>query len=237
METPHTPAPNKQKPLHAGHRSRMRRRFLTNGLDGFSDHEVLELLLFYAVPRQDVNPMAHLLLDQFGSLPGVLSASEEELCTVRGVGPKIARFLTLIPDVLLQTEHCLLAPSRTPLRTPDDLAALMTRRSSPSAPGDTFVIPLDGHYNVLAVYPYATFEELDVRELALLCLKLNSQAVALAECLEDPVPLLSDRRIEALTGMQSTLNTLDILLVDYYRFSPGCTVLRSSARDGSLLPR
>lgn len=237
METPNTPPVKKAKPLHAGHRGRMRRRFLAGGLDGFSDHEVLELLLFYAVPRQDVNPMAHLLLNRFGSLPEVLSASEEELCTVRGVGPKIARFLTLIPDVLLQTEHCLLAPSPTPLRTPDDLAALMSRRSSPPVPGDTFVIPLDGHYNVLAVYPFATFDELDVRELALLCLKLNSRAVVLAECMDDPAALLSDRRIARLIATQGTLNTLDIQLVDYYRFAPDCAVPHSSARDGSLLPR
>lgn len=53
---------------HAKHRERMRTRFLEHGLDNFADHEVLELLLFYAVPRGDVNPLAHRLLDEFGSL-------------------------------------------------------------------------------------------------------------------------------------------------------------------------
>lgn len=237
MEKPKSSTSKRQKPLHAGHRSRMRRRFLTNGLDGFSDHEVLELLLFYAVPRQDVNPMAHLLLDKFGSLPEVLSASEEELCTVHGVGPKIARFLTLIPGVLLKTERCLLTPSRTPLRAPADLTALMSRRSARPAPGDIYVMPLDANYNVLAVYPYAAFDELDVRELALLCLNLNSRAVVLAECMDDPAAFLSYRRIEELATLQSALHTLDIRLVDYYRFEPECATPRSSVRDGSLLPR
>lgn len=226
------------KHLHAGHRSRMRRRFLLNGLDGFSDHEVLELLLFYAVPRQDVNPMAHMLLDRFGSLPEVLSAPVEELCAIHGVGPKIARFLTLIPDVLLQMEYCLLSPSHTPLRTSADLMAIMARRSSHPHHGDVYVILLDGHYHVLAVYPYASFDELDVRELALLCLKLNSRSVVLAECMDEPSIFLPDEQVERLISLQSGLSTLDIRLVDSYRFSPHCSVApRSAAKDGLLLPR
>lgn len=226
-----------QKHLHAGHRSRMRRRFLANGLDGFSDHEVLELLLFYAVPRQDVNPMAHALLNRFGSLPEVLSAPAEELCTIYGVGPKIARFLKLIPDVLIQTDHFLLNPSHTFLRTPSDLTAMMARRSAPPAIGDVYVILLDAHYALLSVYPRASFDELDVRELALLCLDRGSKLLVLAECVEDPAAPLPDAQLEHLIALQSTLDLLDIRLADYYRFDLLCATPRSAAKDGLLLPR
>lgn len=58
--------------MHDGHRKRMRERFRKEGLEGFAPHEVLELLLFYARARGDVNPLAHRLLDTFGSLSGVL---------------------------------------------------------------------------------------------------------------------------------------------------------------------
>lgn len=58
--------------VHKGHRQRMKRRFLEHGLDNFDDVNVLELRLFYADPRRDTNPLAHALLDQFGSLAGVL---------------------------------------------------------------------------------------------------------------------------------------------------------------------
>ena len=58
--------------IHAGHRERVRQRYLETGLKGFDDVNVLELLLFYAMPRQDTNPIAHALLDRFGSLHGVL---------------------------------------------------------------------------------------------------------------------------------------------------------------------
>lgn len=226
-----------KKGLHSGHRGRMRNRFLRDGLEGFADHEVLELLLFYAVPRQDVNPMAHALLEKFGSLPQVLEASPEELCTIRGIGPKIARFLTLIPDLLIQMEHCLLTPARTPLRSPEDLTAIMTQRDILPAPGETFLIPLDAQYAALAVCPYASFDELDVREIALRTLSINSKLVVLAECVENPDLLPPDPLFKKLTVLQETLAALDIRLVDYYRFDPHCTSPRSATAIGLLLPR
>ena len=67
---------------HAGHRQRMRERFLTGGLESFADHEVLELMLFYAIPQRNVNPLAHRLLDRFGTLHAVLEAPVEELMKV-----------------------------------------------------------------------------------------------------------------------------------------------------------
>ena len=61
--------------LHEGHRRRLKERFLKDGLDGFEDHNVLELLLFYAIPQRDTNELAHQLLKRFGSLSGVFNAN------------------------------------------------------------------------------------------------------------------------------------------------------------------
>ena len=65
--------------VHSGHRARMRSRFAAQGLDGFADHEVLELILFYAIPQGDVNDLAHELIERFGTIAGVLDASVDEL--------------------------------------------------------------------------------------------------------------------------------------------------------------
>ncbi len=65
--------------IHHGHRQRLKERFRKEGLDNFDDLYVLELLLFYCIPRVDTNPLAHRLLDHFGSLTAVLDASAEEL--------------------------------------------------------------------------------------------------------------------------------------------------------------
>lgn len=82
--------------IHAGHRDRLKQRFLEQGLDGFTDIQALELLLFYSIPRQDTNPIAHRLLSHFGSLSQVLEASPEELTRVGGIKEHSAVLLSII---------------------------------------------------------------------------------------------------------------------------------------------
>ncbi len=71
---------------NAGHRSRLRRRFLAGGAEALADHELLELLLFLALPRGDVKPLAKRLLRHFGSFADAVSASPAELAEVTGMG-------------------------------------------------------------------------------------------------------------------------------------------------------
>ena len=85
--------------IHSGHRQRVKDRFRKEGLDNFDEVHVLELLLFYCVPQQDTNPLAHRLLDQFGSLSQVLEASPEQLEKVEGIGKNISTFVSLITAV------------------------------------------------------------------------------------------------------------------------------------------
>lgn len=84
---------------HEGHRQRVKERFRRAGLNDFHDINALELLLFYCIPQGDTNPTAHRLLDQFGSLAGVLDASVEELIKVKGISEHSAILLTLIPQI------------------------------------------------------------------------------------------------------------------------------------------
>lgn len=86
---------NKNGSIHDGHRQRMKERFQRGGLDSFSDHEILEFLLFYAVPYRDTNPIAHTLVDRYGSWVKVVDASYDDLLTVSGVTPHMATLLTL----------------------------------------------------------------------------------------------------------------------------------------------
>lgn len=86
-----------EKSIHENHRSRMKNRFREHGLDSFTDIQVLEMLLFYVIPRKDTNPIAHALLDRFQSLSLVLDAPVEALEKVEGIGREAALFLKLIP--------------------------------------------------------------------------------------------------------------------------------------------
>ncbi len=86
--------------LHSGHRARMREKLLYHGEDIFDTYELLEMLLYTVIPLADTNPMAKRLLQRFGSLDGVLSASKEELAKVDGVGERCADFLCTVGDII-----------------------------------------------------------------------------------------------------------------------------------------
>lgn len=85
--------------LHDGHRDRLRKRYLAEGLDHFTEVQVLELMLFYCIPRKDTNELAHRLLDRFGTMSQVLDTKVEDLMQVEGIGENAALFLSLFPAV------------------------------------------------------------------------------------------------------------------------------------------
>lgn len=84
---------------HADHRQRMKDRFLENGLDIFDEHQVIELLLFFGIPRRDTNVIAHRLIKRFGSLRDVLDAPYEELLKVDGIGEHAATLIKLSAEL------------------------------------------------------------------------------------------------------------------------------------------
>ena len=89
----------KKTNLNAGHRERMRKRYIANGLNGFQPHEVLEMLLFNVISRRDTNKMAHELINKFRTVAGVMDAERSELLEIDGIGELAAVFLTMLPEV------------------------------------------------------------------------------------------------------------------------------------------
>lgn len=90
------------KNIHAGHRKRVRENVISNGFSQLEDHKLLELLLFYSVPQGDTNETAHNLLEEFGSLNGVISASLAELLAVKGIGQSTAVYLNSISELVFR---------------------------------------------------------------------------------------------------------------------------------------
>lgn len=101
-----------EKHIHDGHRERMRAKLIKHGTDIFENHELLEMLLFFKIPYKNTNPIAKNLILKFGSLGGVFDATEEQMCTVAGVGPRCADFLKKIA-LLFKIERCDAAPDDT----------------------------------------------------------------------------------------------------------------------------
>jgi hypothetical protein len=85
-----------EKPSHAGHRERLRERFLKGGAEAMPDYEMLELVLFAAVPRRDTKPLAKALIARFGSFAEVIAAKRERLMEVEGVGEAVVNQLKIV---------------------------------------------------------------------------------------------------------------------------------------------
>ena len=93
--------------IHEGHREKLRNRFINEkGFEHFEDHQILEFLLFYTFPQKDTNPLAHRLLEHFGSLKGVLEARPEQLMAVEGIGPRAAALIGMVVPLTRVWHRC-----------------------------------------------------------------------------------------------------------------------------------
>ena len=84
---------------NSGHRERLKERFRECGLEKFEEHNILELLLFYAIPRRDTNKTAHALIEWFGSIANVFDASFNDLCEIDGISEHSATLIKMIPQL------------------------------------------------------------------------------------------------------------------------------------------
>ncbi|HHV99937.1 MAG TPA: DNA repair protein RadC [Clostridiaceae bacterium] len=87
------------KKLHQGHRQRVKKRYLNEGLDAFEDHQVLEMLLFYCIPMKDTNELSHKMIKEFGSLAGLFEADPRDICKRCGVSENTAILISAIPSL------------------------------------------------------------------------------------------------------------------------------------------
>lgn len=224
--------------VHAGHRSRMRKRFLATGLEGFQDHEVLEFLLYYAIPRRDVNETAHLLLNRFGTLSGVLDAPVEELCTVPGVGPGTAHFLNLIPQVTAQMSRQFAQEVYSVLRAAKDVEPLLTARvREPLVPGQVLLILADRAYHVIGIHRYASFDKLTIRDVTMQTTASSASMCMLIENVPDCTDLPSPQRLHELDAFAEKMHAQMCPLWDYFAVDDLGNPPRSYAQNGLLLPR
>lgn len=106
--------------MHEGHRQRLRRRLRAEGCDSFEDHQLLEALLFYSIPRCDTNETAHRLIERFGSIGAVFAASADELMLVEGIGQSSADLIRLVSGIRCRLEK----PNNSPRMVYDSIGKI-----------------------------------------------------------------------------------------------------------------
>lgn len=126
MKPQEKPEKKQNKTDHSGHRQHVRESYLSHGLLGEPDHRVLEMLLFFGIPYRDTNPIAHALIDTFGSFPAVLEASPEQLKQVKGMTMNASILLSMILPVFRRYEECL--NNRPVLQTTEEIVKYIRPR-------------------------------------------------------------------------------------------------------------
>ena len=204
---------------HSGHRERLRQRYIKEGLDSFAQHEVLELLLCYAIPRKDCNETAHKLLDEFKTISNVFEADLKHLAKVDGIGERSALLISMIPSL---ARIYMKDKSRTDfpvLGTPEEIGEFAVSMFAGKLREELMLICLDssrrvyyagtiikGTVNETPAYPRLVVDE---------ALKHNAQVVILAHNHPNGSYLPSRADIEATKTISKALDLISIDLLDH----------------------
>ncbi|MDL2235001.1 DNA repair protein RadC [Christensenellaceae bacterium OttesenSCG-928-L17] len=219
--------------MHEGHRERLRERYISSGLTAFADHEILELLLSYAIARKDTNPIAHQLLNRFGSLSNVMHAEIKELMQIPGIGERAAVYLKMQGDLLAELSVRSTFKKRERLETPALVAAFALDLTATEHYEAVYVVSLDKNLQLLhaerlfsgtltetPLYPRRIVESaLQHRAHSILLLHNHPSG--------DPTPSESD--LTATDAVRQALHSIDIRLFDH--IVTGRDIVYSCARQ------
>jgi len=202
----------------AGHRQRVKERFRKEGLDEFEEVHVLELLLFYALPRIDTKPLARTLLDRFGTLALVLEATPEELMSVPGVGENVAVYLNLITAAgryyqKVRTDRPVILNSTE--KYGNYLVDLFYGRRNETV----FVLCLDAKCKVLCCRKVGEGDvnsaNVPIRKMVEIALGVNATTVILAHNHPSGLAIPSAEDRETTERLAKALGAMDIVLADH----------------------
>lgn len=215
---------DKPKHRHTGHRERMKAEFLARGLEGWPDHRVLELLLFYTIPQGDVNDLAHELVERFGSLAGVLDASVEELKKVKGVGDHTAVFLRMLPAVLGRYQGARTRLSAI-INSPEEAYAWLEPYFFGARNEMVYVLCMDGKRQVLGVRKVAEgsieLAEVNTRRIAEEAIGLRAAQIYVAHNHVSNLAIPSQADWLTTDTLRGALRPIGIELIDHLVFVDG----------------
>ena len=209
---------------HLGHRRRMKQRFVSNGIDSFLDHEILELLLTYAIPRKDTKPLAWQLIKHFGSISNVLDADEMSLMDVDGIGPHTAQFLKLLRGVIKRYMHADL-PQHISMKNPQEV--LDYCQASLAGKKEEFleVLLLSVRFTLKSARVIATGSIdqilIEPRQILRWALKENAAAIILVHNHPSGDPSPSPEDIQMTQQLVQAAKLLNIQVLDHLIVSKG----------------
>ena len=211
-------------PVHEGHRSRKKEQFRAHGLDAFADHEVLELLLYYAVPRQDTNPIAHRLMEKFGSLDAVFAADRAALEEVEGIGENASTLISLMFP-LMRRIRASSGAHEAILSDTEQAGAYFLDLFLGEREEKLYEACLDAKGRLLACHLVAEGDtesvQLNMRKIVENALKCGASSVLLAHNHPSGVALPSADDVQTTQRIAQALHAVDIVLIDHIVVAEG----------------
>ena len=211
----------------SGHRQRMKNQYLQKGLESFRDYELLEMLLFFIIPRRDTRVLSRRLLNTFGDLDSVFRASPEQLCSVAGIGEKTASFLVFFQQLAeeyltrLSAEYTPCEKARfektvSPLFAQQYLAASFSDEKPPFYS----ILCQDNVGAILCCQKITASEPLDIREIGLLISEKAAAFVTVGHHLPCVQEELKATEIDTAEQIATIACNLKSWLQDYILFTP-----------------
>lgn len=207
-----------KKSEHSGHRERLRRRFIDNGLDGFEEHQALELYLFYAIPRRDTNPLAHRLLERYRNIGGVCDAPIDELERDFGLSKSAATLLKLLPEMSrLYNESKL---SDTNFIDPETVGEMIARRFI-GRTSEAVALLLGSakgkilYFDIVAKGSVSS-SDFPLRRIVDLAIRHNARTAYIAHNHPSGSLLPSRADIDVTKLLDSTLSSVGVHLLDHF---------------------
>lgn len=213
----------------------MRRRFLKGGLESFADHEALELLLYYAIPRRDTNPVAHALMERYGSLSAVLAAPVEDLKQVAGIGESAAILLKL-PLQICGKAKMADVEQETVLSSAERVGAYLLDRFAGESNEVIYQLCLDRKGKLLACKRIGeggvSDAEMNLRRMVENAVLTKASGVILAHNHPSGIALPSAEDIAATQKAKAAMDVIGVVLADHIIVADGDFV--SLAQSGYL---
>lgn len=208
--------------LHEGHRNRLRERFIKEGSRSFEPHNLLELLLFYAIPRRDTNELAHRLIQRFGDIKSVLTAPHEELCGVDGVSDYTATLLRLCGEL---GAKCFASEKKSIRRFNDydEMGEYFVDLYEGIEEETVYLMLLSADSTVLKVMPLFTgcvnSISLKIRDIVSLALRINAPTVVMAHNHPGGIAFPSTDDLTTTHYVHNALAVNDIELLEHFVIS------------------
>ncbi len=209
---------------HDGHRERLRQRFIEEGLDHFEPKQVLELLLFFCIPRKDTNELAGRLLEHFGGFRQVVEAPVDVLKTVDGLGDKAALFLSLMNQYARYYQVKEFEEGR-PMTSLAECNEYLARQFVGRRNETVFVLFLDAKCKMIHCRNMGegsvNSAAVPIRRIVELALSLNASSVVLAHNHPSGIALPSDDDVLTTKRLARALRAVDVELVDHIVVADG----------------